>query len=380
MTTIKKLFSEKKHSGNLHKPDYWLILIIFILIAIGILMISSASVVIAKSIFKDSFYFLKKHLLIVTLGIIIFFIIQKIDYHFLEKWAPTMMLISLILLIAVFIPGLGIKSGGATRWVRLGPLSIQPTEILKIAFIAYLASWLEKKGKGIRNFSYGLLPFLIMLGFISILVIKQPDLGTLFVLASTAGIMFFVAGAAISQIIFGASIAGLVFWEFIRTANYRMARFMVFLNPSQDIKGAAYHINQALLAIGSGGLLGRGFNESRQKYFYLPEPFTDSIFAIISEEMGFLFSATIVVLFLIFAWRAFKIAKNAPDVFGRLLATGITCWIVLQAFINIGTMISILPMTGIPLPLISYGGSSFISIMFALGVLINISKKTVRQN
>lgn len=375
---IKKITSSffKKY----HSSDIFLLIIIFSLLVIGVLMIASASVVIGKIQFNDSLFFLKKHLIVVAIGILIFLTAQKIDYHILRRWAPPLMLLGTILLILVFVPGISLTLGGASRWISIGGLTIQPSEFLKLIFIIYLACWLEKKGKGLRDISYGFLPFLIMTGFLAFLIMKQPDMGTMFILTLTSGIIFFVAGASIIHIGVGFGAAFLIFWEFIKTASYRMARLMVFLNPSDDVKGAAYHINQALLAIGSGGLWGRGFNESRQKYFYLPQPISDSIFAITGEELGFIKSAAIIILFVLLAWRGLRIAKYAPDIFGRLLAVGIVSWISFQALINIGTMLAVIPLTGIPLPLISYGGSAFVTSMAGLGILINISKQTTRKS
>ncbi len=258
-------------------------------------------------------------------------------------------------------------------------MSLQPTEVLKLTIILYLACWLEKKGKGVRDFAYGFLPFIVMISIIAFLIIKQPDIGTMFIISLTAGIMFFVAGANLFQLSLVSAFGIGVLWLLIKNAPYRMARLSVLLDPSKDPGGIGYHVTQALLAIGSGGWWGRGFNQSRQKYLYLPEPIGDSIFAIIAEELGFLRTLLIIIIFMILIYRGFKIAKYAPDVFGRLIAIGITSWIAFQALINISAMTMILPLTGIPLPFISYGGSSLVTLFAAIGILLNISKQTTRS-
>jgi len=358
------------------KPDYILVIIVFALALLGLVMISSASSVFAKTHFDDVFYYVRRQSFYLVVGVIGLLITQRIDYKLWRRLAPAMLALTLFLLIVVFIPGIGYRYGGAARWIKIGPLLLQPTEILKLTLVLYLAAWLEKKGHNIRDFSYGFLPFVIMLGVIILLVMKQPDMGTMFTIFATSIIMFLISGANIVQLVIGGVIGLGVFWELIKSAPYRMARFTVFLNPSSDPGGIGYHVNQALLAIGSGGIFGRGFGESRQKYLYLPQPFSDSIFAIIGEELGFIWCVLIVILFLTFAYRGFRIAQNAPDTFARLVACGITTWIVIQAFINIGTMLSILPLTGIPLPFISFGGSSLVTTMVAVGILLNISKQT----
>lgn len=359
-----------------HRPNFALAVIVFALVIFGLVMISSASVVVAKLSSGDPFYYVKRQAIWVGLGLLVLLIFQKIDYHFFKKIAPWALLFVLILLVGVFIPGLGYSYGGARRWIHLGPFFIQPTELLKPVFILYLAAWLEKKGKGIKYFSYGFLPFVIMLSFIVFLIMREPDMGTMFVIASTACIIFFTAGASIWQFASGFILGIFAFWELIKMAPYRLARFMVFLNPSADPTGIGYHVNQALLAIGSGGIFGRGFGESRQKFLYLPQAFSDSIFAIIAEELGFLRTTLVLILFILFALYGIRIAQRAPDTFGRLVATGIVFWICLQALINVGAMVGVLPLTGITLPFISYGGSSLVTTLGAVGILLNISRQT----
>jgi len=240
----------------------------------------------------------------------------------------------------------------------------------------FLAAWLDKRGKGIKEFTTGVIPFVAILGVATALIIAQPDLGTLTVIAASAVAMFFVAGARLWHIaaLFSLGVGFLAIA--IKLEPYRLQRFTIFLNPALDPEGAGYQINQALLAVGSGGLFGLGLGQSRQKFNYLPEPAGDSIFAILAEELGFIRVMLVLVVFLLLAYQGFQVARKAPDNFGRLLATGITTWFVAQAFINIGALIGILPLTGIPLPFVSFGGTALVVSMAAAGILINISRYT----
>lgn len=356
------------------KADYILAIAVFALVVFGIIMISSSSVVIAYERYGDNLYYVKKQLLSLILGIIAWVVASQIDYRFWKKYALPMLILTLFLLIGVFIPGLGQNYGGAHRWIDLGIVSFQPSEIIKLTFIIYLAAWLEKRQENLRDFKSGFIPFAAVLGLIILLVMKQPDMGTMSVIVGSAVIIFFLSGAPVTHFILGGAGLASLFFLYVRSAPYRWQRFAVFLNPSSETLGASYHINQALLAIGSGGLFGLGFGQSRQKYLYLPAAHTDSIFAITVEELGFLRSSLIIAAFVFLAIRGYRIAKNAPDQFSRLLAGGITSWFVVQAFINLGAMMGVIPLTGIPLPFLSYGGTSLVISLFAIGVLMNISK------
>lgn len=362
-----------------HKPDYILLFATLSLITFGIMIILSVSSVISQNKFGESYYYFRHQLLYgIAAGLFIWLIIQKINYKIWGRIAILLMFLSIVLLFLIFIPKIGYNYGGATRWINIGYLSIQPSEITKLTFIIYLAAWLGAKKKEIQSFAYGLLPFLLITGIISALIIFQPDIGTLGVIALTAMIIFFSAGAKIQHIIliiFG-GFSG--FYALVKTAPYRMERFTAFLHPEIDPKGIGYQINQALLAMGSGGLLGIGLGHSRQKYSFLPEPIGDSIFALAAEEIGFIGSIFLISIFLVFIFRGLKIAKNSPDKFGQLLAIGITSWIGIQVFINIAGISGLIPLTGITLPFISYGGSSMIMTLIGAGILLNISKYTNR--
>ncbi len=352
--------------------------IILTLTVFGLIMIASAGVFYGATRFGDSNYFLKHQFLYGFLpGMLVLYVFSRIDYHFWKKVSVPMFLASLVGLVLVFIPGIGNNAYGASRWINLGPVSFQPSEMVKLSLILYLAAWLESKGREkIKDVYEGMIPFLFILGIAGFLIIKQPDTGTLGVIILIAMSMFFVSGANLAHIFAMFLVGGLGLVALIAVAPYRMNRFLVFLNPEHDPQGVGYQINQALLAIGSGGIFGLGLGHSRQKFNFLPEPIGDSIFAIIGEELGLIGASAVVVLFLLFALRAIKIAKNAPDDFGKVVAIGIVSWVILQAFVNIAAITALMPLTGIPLPFISYGGTSFIFLMAAMGILLNISKQS----
>lgn len=358
--------------------DVWLLLTVFALVLFGLMMISSASSVIAERFRDDTFFFLKHQLVFGGgVGLIAFLIGYLVPYRTWRYFALPGLLVSLVLLVLVFVPGLSLNYGDASRWIGIGPITIQPTEITKLAFILYLAALLERKGEDVRDFRKSVLPFLVTTGLIAFLIILQPDVGTLFTISAIAGAMVFVAGFQLKHL--AAMVAGGValFAILISTASYRLSRLITYLHPELDPQGIGYQINQALLAVGTGGVWGLGFGRSRQKYQFLPEPAGDSIFAVIAEELGLIRTLPILIAFVFIAYRGFMIARESPDVFGRLLATGITVWILVQAFVNIGSILAITPLTGIPLPFISYGGSALVMVLLAIGVLLNISKYSI---
>lgn len=361
-----------------HHADVILLLTIFGLTLFGLIMVASASAVIADRFRSDVFYYVKHQLLFgATVGLGTFFIGYFIPYYRWRALALPAMIVSIILLVLVFVPGLKVEYGGAARWVGFGPITIQPTEIAKIAVIVYLAALLERKGDEVRNWRKTVAPFLIITSIIAILIMLQPDIGTLFTIVATAGAMVFVAGFRLRHLALIVMGGLAIFALLINTASYRLSRIMTYLHPELDPKGIGYQINQALLAVSTGGVWGLGFGRSRQKYHYLPEPAGDSIFAIIGEELGLIRTLFILAGFMLIGWRGLSIARKAPDVFGRLLATGITSWILTQAFVNMGSILAVTPLTGIPLPFISYGGTALATVLFASGVLLNISKYTL---
>lgn len=358
------------------KSDQTLLFSAFALLVFGLTMIASAGVGYSNTRFDDAYFFFKRQLLGVGIGLVALYLAQKINYNFWKKIAFPFFLVSLICLVLVFVPGVGSKIYGASRWIQLGPLSFQPGEMLKLSLIIYLAAWLESRGERVKDFFEGLVPFVSIIALVSFLLIKQPDMGTLGVIILIAMSVFFVTGAKLSHIFTMGAAGSLALYVLIKMESYRMDRLLVFLHPELDPRGIGYQINQALLAIGSGGILGVGFGRSLQKFNYLPEPVGDSIFAIIGEELGLAGATLLIVLFVVLAMRGLKVAKNAPDIFSKLVAIGIIAWIFFQAFINMAAISGLIPLTGIPLPFISYGGTSIVFLMTGIGILLNISKQT----
>lgn len=357
--------------------DVLLMLIVGVIILFGLVMLLSASAPSGYATFGDSYYFLKHQTifgLIPGIGAAIAF--ARIPYTFWRKHAWNLLIISVVLLVLVFIPGLSAGIGTAHSWISVGGVfSLQPSEIVKLTFLFYLAAWLAQRDRhSVRDVASGFLPFVGVLGTIMLLMILQPDIGTMSIIAAMSLVVYFVAGAPITHVgglvLAGISALGLL----IAAAPYRAARFTTFLHPELDPQGIGYHINQALLAIGSGGFLGVGYGHSRQKFQYLPEVAGDSIFAVITEEMGFVVAVLFIGLFLLLLWRILEIAKRAPDNFAKYVAVGIAAWLVIQAFVNIGSMVALMPITGVPLPFVSYGGTSLAISLSAIGVVLNISK------
>lgn len=351
------------------KPDIILVFLTLFLTLFGIVMVYNASVFESYQIFSDKYHFLKLQTLWAGLGFLGLITTTFISLDFVKKISPLALLINIILLLLVLIPGLSDKSYGARRWISIAGFNLQPTELIKLTLSIYLAAWLAKK----RDF----IPFLVILGLILGLIMLQPDLGTSIVIILIGIIVYYVSGAKISHLILTGLIGGLTGISLILSSPYRKARLLTFLNPARDPLGSSYHISQALIAIGSGGFWGLGLGQSRQKYQFLPQVSTDSIFAVISEEIGF-FGASILVLALFaFIKRGLTVATLAKDDFSKLLATGISSWIGIQTIINLGAMLALLPLTGVPLPFISYGGSSMIVILTGVGLLLNISRDQI---
>ena len=360
--------------GKADRPFLYATLALF---AIGLIILSSASMAIAyKEHGSIAYYTLRQLGLGGVMGIAALFICQLMPYRHWKRFALPLIILSFILTAVIFIPQLSYDAGGARRWLNFRFFSLQPSEILKLGFIVYLAAWLDARRKDIRSVSYGIMPFALMISIIGVFLMMQKDLGTLAVIIATAGIMYFLGGGKISQMGTMLAFGMVIVYFLVAMTPYRLARVAVFLNPANDPRGIAYQINQASIAIGSGGFWGMGFGRSLQKYNYLPEPMTDSIFAIFAEEMGFIGTCALLVLFGFFFWRALAIAKKAPDMFGRILATGLAVSIVTQAFINMAAISGLLPLTGITLPFVSYGGTSLAITMGMAGIILNISKHT----
>lgn len=364
--------------NNIHQPDYFLWGTVICLILFGLVMLASASSVLGFERFDDSNFFLKRQLVSLGIGLVAMLVIYRIDYHRWQAWAVPFLFATVILLLAVFIPGLGVTSLGAHRWVNFGLFIVQPSEIAKLAAVIYFSVWLDRRAHRIGDLRSTVLPYIGMLGLLGGLILAEPDLGTTTIILGTAVLLFITAGGPWRHVIGFLGVAAVGFLALIRLAPYRAQRFTVFLNPDLDPLGIGYHINQALLAIGSGGLFGLGLGHSRQKFNYLPEPAGDSIFAVMAEELGFVFITIFILAWLMLILRGMAVARQAPDRFGRLVAIGVTGWLGLQAFLNIGALSAVLPLTGIPLPFLSHGGSAIITSLAAVGILLNISRQTSR--
>lgn len=362
-----------------HRPDYPLFLLIAALCLFGLLMILSAGSVQSFKLKGNGHFYFVQQLQALGLGVVGFYIAQRVHYSAWRKLAAPLMILAVLLLVAVFIPGLGFSYGGATRWVDLKFTLLQSAEVAKLALVVYLAAWLSQKGRDITHLKESFLPFLGVFGILGVLVMLQPDMGTMSILAMIGLAMFFTAGASLRHLaIAGAGALGAAA-VLIAIAPYRINRLITFLDPAKDTLGTGYQVQQALVAIGSGGLFGLGFNNSLQKHFFLPEPMNDSIYAIIAEELGFFAAFAVIAAFAYLAVRGLRIAGNAPDAFSRLLVTGVVTWVAAQAMVNIAAMLSLVPLTGVPLPFISLGGSSLVVLLIGLGIVMNISKHTVKH-
>jgi cell division protein FtsW len=348
------------------------------IVLFGLVMLLSASGPLAYQHFSDSWYFFKHQIAFGLIpGSLVFLFFSRLDYRKLRPLAMLALILSIVLLILVFVPGVGLRFGGAGRWVQFGPFAFQPSEFVKVTFLVYVAAWLAKnhqqKGKTVEE---GLLPFLTALGVVMGLLILQPNTGSMSVIGISALLMYFISGAPLIWFL-GIAVAALGgLGLLIKLTPYRTARFMTFLHPELDPQGIGYHINQAYLAIGAGGLFGLGYGHSRQKYLYLPEVAGDSIFAVIAEEMGFIVCLMLIAAFAWLVYRIFRIARNAPDDFGRFLATGIGCWIAVQTVFNISSMLGLMPITGVTLPFVSYGSSALLALAIGMGIVASISRQS----
>jgi len=361
-----------------HQPDWSILVAVMALAAIGILMVYSSSAMRAYVQQDDTLAIVGPQILWATLGLIAMLVTMRVDYRLLRIVSLPGYLVGVALLILVFVPELNRVVGGSARWLAIGTLpAIHPAEIAKLTLIVYLAHWLSSHGTRIAGIRSGTLPFLLISLPVIGLVFKEPDLGTATVIAATAFTMFFVAGARLWQF-WAMGLLGVVGVLAVGLRDYQVTRIRTFLDPWQDPLGAGFHTIQGLLALGLGGAFGAGLGESKLAGgLYLPNAWNDFIFAIIGEEFGLVGAATVVILFVVLAYAGIRIALRAPDTFGALLATGITAWLCVQAFINIGVVVALLPVTGITLPFISAGGSSLVVSFAAVGILVSISRETV---
>ncbi|BAM47719.1 stage V sporulation protein E [Amphibacillus xylanus] len=354
--------------------DWKLVIVICLLVTMGILMVYSASSIWANYKFDDPLYFGKRQFLFATIGLIAMFVVSHIPYHTWRKYSKHILITCIVLLVLVLIPGIGLVRGGARSWIGVGAFSIQPAEFIKLGLLIFLSDRVAERQKEITSFKKGLGPLLLLIFFCFGLIMLQPDLGTGLILVGSCIILLFIAGAQIKHFVFLAilGLAGLT--GLIASAPYRINRITAFINPWDDPLGNGFQIIQSLYAIGPGGLFGLGYGNSLQKYFYLPEPHNDFIFSIIAEELGFIGATIILLLFLYLLWKGVQIGINAPDKFGSLLSIGIVLQVSLQVIINISVVIGLIPVTGITLPFLSYGGSSLTLTLAAMGIVLNISR------
>lgn len=355
-------------------PDFWLLASILSLLTIGIVMVYSAGSVLGFHDYGDSFYFVKRQALFAVLGLVAMFFTMNFDYRLLKRYAKIGLIVCFALLVIVLIPGIGVVRGGARSWLGISSFGIQPSEFMKLGMILFLSYWLSKEDYRITHFTRGLLPPLGIIGLAFGMIMLQPDLGTGTVMLGASMLIVFTAGARIKHLAGLVAVGAIGFVGLILAAPYRLARITAFLDPWSDPLGAGYQIIQSLYAIGPGGLAGLGLGMSRQKYSYVPEPQTDFIFSILAEELGFIGGLLVLMLFLILIWRGMRVAMTIDDTFGSLLAVGIVGMVGVQVVINIGVVIGLMPVTGITLPLISYGGSSLTLMLTALGILLNLSR------
>ncbi len=337
-------------------------------------MVYSASAIWADYKFDDSFFFAKRQLLFAGVGVLAMLFIMNIDYWTWRTWSKVLVIVCFVLLGLVLIPGVGMVRNGSQSWIGVGAFSVQPSEFMKLAMIIFLAKFLTERQRFITTIKKGLAPSLGLVFLAFGLIMLQPDLGTGTVMVATSVVMIFIAGAQIKHFLFLGLLAVAGFVGLVLSAPYRINRITSFLDPWSDPLGTGFQIIQSLYAIGPGGLFGLGLGQSRQKFFYLPEPQTDFIFAIIAEELGFIGGTFVLLLFALLLWRGIRIALGAPDLYGSFLAVGIIAMVAIQVFINIGVVTGMMPVTGITLPFLSYGGSSLTLMLMAIGVLLNISR------
>lgn len=355
--------------------DRILLIIVLTLLVCGFFVFSSASLgLLARTGASFSSIAFSQIFFGIIGGLTALFFTSRIHYRFWRKYAFYIFLFTLFLTLLVFVPGIGFEHGGATRWISIGGFTIQPAEFLKIGFVIYFATWLSGIYKNIKSFRYGTLPFVGFLGLVGFIMLLQPDTDTYLIMVTAALAMFFAVGGRWRDILLMGLAGILVIALLAFTRPYVMDRITTFMNPAADPQGSGYQIQQSLIAVGSGGLTGRGYGQSIQKFEYLPEPVGDSIFAVYAEEFGFLGSMMLVLLFSFFGFRGYTIASNARDIFGMLLVIGFVTIIIAQAFLNMAAMLSIAPLSGLPLPFVSHGGTALLATLAAVGIILNVSR------
>ena len=357
------------------KIDRFFLIIVGLLLVVGVTIFISASLgILVKN--EKLFYSVLFSQLVLGLGcgLVGMYICSKINYKFWRKYSFYIFLASILLTAAVFIPHLGWSHGGAQRWIQIGSFSFQPVEFLKFGFVIYFASWLASVKNRVKDFRFGILPFVVMLVIISVILFKQPDTKSFILIMATGISMLFISGVPVKYIL-GVGV-GIIFLlgSLVFFTPYLQERVKTFIDPSADPRGSSYQIQQSLIALGSGGIFGRGLGQSIQKFSYLPEPQGDSIFAVLGEELGLVGALGTLLLYLLFTLRGFRIANNSGDIFSRLLVSGIVILITVQSFMHIASVTGVFPLTGVPLPFMSHGGTSLMIYLMAMGIVLNVSK------
>jgi cell division protein FtsW len=356
--------------------DTTILLLAVVLTCLGVVMVYSSSSIMAAKRYADGFYFLKRQGAYALAGFLVMAAAMRIDYHLLRRLAVPFFIGCAALLAAVLIPGIGSHAGGASRWIRLGGISIQPSELAKLGLVMYMAHSLAKKRDKVKSFKLGFVPYMVVLALLLLLLLLQPDLGSALTMGAVAMVMLLVAGTRFSYIV-SLVILALPFLYFaVMNVDYRRKRILAFLNPWEDPTNTGFQIIQSWIAFGSGGVFGNGLGEGKQKLFYLPEAHTDFIFSVVGEELGFAGVLVVTAMFLVLVMRGIRAALGAPDDFGRFLGCGVTLLLGMEAFVNIAVVMGMLPTKGLALPFLSYGGTSLLTTMLAVGILLNVSSHT----
>lgn len=359
------------HMSKSMRFDTILLMVTLLLVGVGMVMVYSASSVVGETRFESSSFFLKRHLFRAMISMAIMLLVLRVDYHVFGTLSRWMLVGSIFLLIHLAVQK--VRFGGVWRWEYLGPISFQPSDVARLALVLYMADWLAHEGDKIRDFWQGLLRHLALMACILGLIVVEPDLGTAVLIGMILLVLLFVGRMRLSHMLFVGVASSPILYLLISRVPFRLARFREFLHLSSEPEGVGYQVNQSLLSLGTGGVFGVGLGAGRQKYLYLPEPHTDFVFSVIGEELGFVGAFLILILFLVFAWRGVQIARKATDVEGFFMAVGLTLMIVLYAFFNVAVAVDLVPTTGLPLPFISYGGSSLLLSLVGTGILLNIS-------
>jgi cell division protein FtsW len=357
------------------KPDRILFLVTLVLVGFGVAMVFSSSAIVAKAKFGDPNFFSFKQLISATLGLAVMFVIMKVDYHIYRQ--PVVVFSALAVVVALLVLVFFLAAAANThRWIQLSGFSVQPSELAKLALIFFLASLLEKRKGKVNDLTFTLIPVAVVVALLAGLIVLQPDLGTAVSLLAITAVLLFVAGLDLRWIAISIIFAVPALYLLIFRVKYRRDRILAFMNPWEEPLGRGFQIIQSLISVGAGGIVGSGYMEGRQKLFYLPEAHTDFIFAVVGEELGLIGTCAILALFAVFLWRGIRASMHAPDLFGFYLALGITMMICVQAFINMSVVLGLMPTKGIPLPFLSYGGSSFVVMLASVGILLNVSQQS----